>query len=420
MIAMATPTLFDETRIKGMTLRNRLVRSATFEGMADDGGRPTPALTRLYVRLAKGGIGLLITGYAYVAFDGKSPFPGMLAIDRDELIPDYRALVDEVHRHGAAIAMQIAHCGRQTSAEAVGGQPMAPSPVKDRAHFSKPRAMTEDEIERVLDQFAAAAGRARAAGFDAVQIHGAHGYLVNQFLSPHTNRRRDRWGGSLENRMRFVTELCARCRRAVGDDYPLLIKISAEDEMKRGLRLAEGVVMARKMAEMGFDGIEVSCGIAEDGLSTLRGEVPIEGFLADWPMYRAKNRLYKWVMRRWGRRIVKPPALTHGFNRAAAVAMRAEVKVPLFLVGGLTDPTAMAEIIASGDVDYLSLSRALIADARFPAQIAAGHTEPSPCTHCNLCSSSMAARPLRCYRGRLPRPNKRRQQAGGTSGSASS
>ena len=160
--------------------------------------------------------------------------------------------------------------------------------------------------------------------------------------------------------------------------------------------------MAEMMAEMGFDGIEVSCGIGEDGLSTLRGEVPIEAFLREWPIYREKNFLFRFIMRRFGRRILKPPPLTQGFNREAALAIRERVDVPIFLVGGLTEPSAMEEIIASGEVDYISLCRALIADARFPNRIKDGDRTPSACIHCNLCIACTPARSLRCYRGKLP------------------
>jgi 2,4-dienoyl-CoA reductase-like NADH-dependent reductase (Old Yellow Enzyme family) len=396
------PTLFEPTRIKSMEIPNRIVRSATFEAMADEEGRPTEALFKLYRRLAKGGVGLIVTGYTYVSPDGRNPFPGMGAIDRDELIPDYLALTRRVHEHGAKIAMQIAHCGRQSSADRLGETPMAPSAVKDRTHLSKPRAMTEEDIERVLEAFAAAARRVAESGFDAVQIHGAHGYLVSQFLSPHTNRRTDQWGGSVENRMRFVAEIYRRCRAHVGDDYPLLIKINAEDAMKRGLRIEEGAVMAEMMADMGFDGIEVSCGISEDGMSSMRGEVPIEAFLSEWPMYRKSNFLFRFLMRRFGRRVVKPPPLTEAFNRAAAAAIRERTRVPLFLVGGITDPAVMEEIVESGEADYISLCRALIADARFPNQIRAGRREPSPCMHCNLCLAYVGSRAVRCYRGRVP------------------
>jgi len=396
-------SIFQPGRIGELQLSNRLVRSATFEAMGDPDGAPTQALFDLYRRLARGGVGLIVSGYVYVSADGRNPFGRMLGIDQDEHVPRLQELTDHVHEHGAKIAAQIAHCGRQTTADALGEPPMGPSAVKDGSTFTTPRVMDEKDIERVVEDFGQAARRVREAGFDAVQLHGAHGYLISQFLCPHTNRRKDRWGGSIENRMRFLRRVFRRCRELVGDDYPLLIKHSAYDQMRRGLRLDEGVEMARQMGELGFDGIEVSCGIAEDGMSTTRGDVPVEAILETWEMYRRKNPLFRLGMRHFGRRIVRPPPLTQGFNRDAARAIRAVVDVPLILVGGLTEKAAMEDVLDSGDADFVSLSRALIADARYPRKLESGRRGDSICVHCNLCLAYMAVAPLRCYLGKRER-----------------
>jgi 2,4-dienoyl-CoA reductase-like NADH-dependent reductase (Old Yellow Enzyme family) len=398
IIKMAT--LFEKTTIKGVELKNRLVRSATHEGMADKNGCPTQALFKLYERLAKGGVGLIITGYASVSEDGKSPFIGMLRIDNNDPIPVYRELVKHAHHHGAKIAMQIAHCGRQTTIKATGSQPIAPSVVKEKSLFVKPREMTEDDIERVIDAYALAAERVRESGFDAVQLHGAHGYLINQFLCPYTNRRKDRWGGAIANRMRFLSEIYKRCRQKVGEDYPILIKINSHDNMKKGLRLNESAIMAGMMSQMGFDGIEVSCGIAEDGFIQMRGDIPVDTFIREWEMYRKKNPIYKFLMRRFWREILKPPPFTQAYNREGAKVIKSSVDVPIFLVGGVTSPTTMEEIVSSGDADYISLSRALIADPKFPQKIQGNRNAPLRCIHCNLCIGYIMTRPLRCYHGK--------------------
>jgi 2,4-dienoyl-CoA reductase-like NADH-dependent reductase (Old Yellow Enzyme family) len=387
-----------------MELKNRLVRSATHEGMADRNGFPTQDLFRLYKRLAKGGVGLIITGLAFVTSDGKIPFPGMQGIDTDDHIPRYRELVQWVHENGARICMQIAHCGRQTTQEAIGTEPIAPSAVKEKTLFVKPREMTEEDIERIIEAFAQAACRVKEAGFDAVQVHGAHGYLVNQFLCPHTNIRRDRWGGSLENRMRFVRKIYERCRQQVGDDFPILIKINGTDNMKDGLKIEESAVMAQMMDEMGFDGIEVSCGIGEDGFSTLRGNVPVEAIL-EWPMYRDKNPLFRFIMKHFGRRIIKPPPMTQAYNRESARIIKNKVKAPVFLVGGITDPASMEEIVGKGEADYISLCRALIIDPSFPEKIKSGSRDLSKCIHCNLCITYSFWPPLKCYYGKMIEPN---------------
>jgi len=361
--------LFEKTSIKGMELKNRLIRSATHEGMSDEKGFPTRALFNLYERLAKGGVGMIITGYTFVACDGISLFKGMQGIDTDEHILKYRELVKHVHNHNTKIVMQIAHCGRQTTYEAIGTQPIAPSPVKDTSIFVKPREMTEEDIERIIDAFAQAARRVKESGFDAVQFHAAHGYLLNQFLCPHTNRRKDGWGGSIKNRMRIITEIYTRCRKLVGEDYPILIKINGYDTKKNGLKLEESVVMARMMSEMGFDGIEVSCGINEDNLSMSRGDLPIEVYLDDWDIFKRKNPVFRLLMRYFGRKFINPLPFTEAFNLESATAIKKEVEIPVFLVGGLTDPDTMEEIVRRGDVDYISLCRALIADPNFPEKI---------------------------------------------------
>jgi 2,4-dienoyl-CoA reductase-like NADH-dependent reductase (Old Yellow Enzyme family) len=391
------PSLFDRTKIKRMELKNRFVRSATFEGMADEAGFFSEDIFRLYEKLAAGGVGLIITGMAYVSTDGK--VVKMAGIDRDDFIPRYRTLTDFVHKNGAAIAMQIAHTGRQTTKRDIGTQPIAPSAVRDGSNFTLPREMTKDDIERVIDDFAKASLRVKEGGFDAVQLHGAHGYLINEFLNPHTNRRKDRWGGSLPNRMRFVEEIYRRSRRLVGDDFPILIKISAYDHMKRGLKLEETVLHAQMMAEMGFDGIEVSCGIAEDGMSSLRGELPIDLLLDDLGMFR-KKKVMRFVMRHFGKKIMRVPPITEAYNRSAARAIKEAVDVPILTVGGITDPAVMEDIIKKGDADYISLSRALIFDPKFPQRIEKGEKKPSGCIHCNHCLFYMPLSPLRCWRGK--------------------
>ena len=391
--------LFEPLRINRLRLKNRLVRSATYEGMADDNGFPTEKLFKLYGRLARGGVGLIITGFAYVAEDGVGFMPGMNGIHTDAHIDAYRRLVAHVHEGGACIAMQIAHAGRQTTEGAIGTRPMAPSAVKDTATFVKPRAMTEVDIERVIEDFAQAARRVQQSGFDAVQIHAAHGYLLSSFLCPHTNRRSDQWGGSIANRMRIIRRVYRRCRELVGTDYPILIKISATDTMKIGLTLEDSREMAGMMDAMGFDGIEVSCGIGEDGGSTIRGDLPVDVVLDHWEMYRKKNPFFKFVMRHWGKMLKPPVPFTENYNLASARAIKQAVKAPVFAVGGFVKPAAMEAALRNGDADGIALCRPLIADPQFPRKIANGDGDDSRCIQCNLCLFYFTVAPLTCYHG---------------------
>lgn len=392
--------LFEPLQIKSMSLKNRLVRSATYEGMADDKGFPTEKLFKLYGRLARGGVGLIITGFAYVAEDGKGYMPGINGIHTDAHIAAYRKLVAHVHAEGARIAMQIAHGGRQTTEAAIGAQPMAPSAVKDTSIFVKPRAMSAGDIERVIEDFAQGARRVQQSGFDAVQLHAAHGYLLSSFLCPHTNRRSDQWGGSVVNRMRIIERIYRRCRKLVGADYPILIKISATDAMKKGLTLEDSQTMARMMDEMGFDGIEVSCGIGQDGGSTIRGDLATDVVLDHWEMYRKKNPLFKFIMRHWGEKLQPPVPFTENYNLPSARAIKQGVKMPVFVVGGLIRPEGMEAALGNGDADGIALCRPLIADPRFPKKIANGDTDVSRCIQCNLCLFYFTVAPLTCYHGK--------------------
>ncbi len=279
-------------------------------------------------------------------------------------------------------------------------QPLAPSAVKDNAFLAKPREMTEQDIERIIEAFGEASRRVKESNFDTVQLHGAHGYLINEFLCPHTNRRKDKWGGSIENRMRFVEEIYNLCREKVGDDFPILIKISVYDNMKKGLKKEEGVIMAEMMADMGFDGIEVSCGIAEDGNSSLRGDLPIDAILETLPMYKNKNALFHFVMSHFGEKLIKPVPFTQAFNRDSAKEIKSKINIPVFLVGGMIDPKLIEDVVEKGDADYISLSRALINNPKFPNKIKEGRRELSKCLHCNLCLFCGMSEPLRCYYGK--------------------
>lgn len=365
--------LFEETTIKGIALKNRLVRSATHEGMGDEAGFPKPELLALHRRLSAGGVGLIITGYAYVSRDGLSPFIGMIGMDKDEQIPEYRKMVDIAHQDGTAIVMQIAHCGRQSLESMTGMPPIAPSPVRDPGSGVIPREMTEADIERVIEDFAKAALRVRESGFDGVQIHCAHGYLLSQFTCPHTNRRKDKWGGSTENRLRIVEEIYRHCRDRVGEDYPILIKYSSWDRMEDGMKPEEGIAIGQMLSEMGYDGIEVSCGIGADGGTVLLGGASP----GDKP--------------------------EQAYNREIAKALKQRIETPVFVVGGITKPETMEDIIRSGDADYISLCRALISDPAFPRKVAEGKREPARCVHCNLCIGYIATEPLRCYHGKTLR-----------------
>ena len=246
------PTLFENTTIKNMEMKNRLVRSATWEGMCETDGRPTEKLIEYYQTLAQGGVGLIIASYSYVLPEGKQ-LPSQMGITTDDFAEDFKKLTDTVHRAGGTMAIQLVHAGGQANPAAIRRQPLAPSAVKVDQYPETPAELTRDEIARIIRAFGVAARRAKDWGFDGVQLHGAHGYLINQFLSPHTNQRNDEYGGTIMNRCRFVLEVYEEVRATVGNDYAILIKLNATDFLDKGLSPEEGRYAAKVLSEAGID-----------------------------------------------------------------------------------------------------------------------------------------------------------------------
>jgi len=341
--------LFEPGNIAGLELKNRLVRSATAEYMCDEEGRPEQAMIDLYAKLARGGVGLIITGHAFVHESGKT-HPRMMAVHRDDLIPSLQALSEVVHREGGKVIMQLNHAGRKASAEVIGWTPVAPSPVPSVRGGPRPHELTEAEIEELIAAFGRAAGRAKEAGFDGVQLHGAHGYLINQFCSPASNWRHDRWGGSIARRLRFLEEVAAAVRDEVGDDYPLLIKLGIQDFVRDGLTLDDGVEIVRHLADWGLDGVEISCGM---GATSSRKDI-----------LRPKDEAYFLPLAR----------------RA-----REATDLPLILVGGMRSLEVMERILEEGTADFIAMSRPLIREPDLPNQWREGRTEPAACISCNNC-----------------------------------
>ncbi len=245
--------------MNGLEMPNRLVRSATWEGLADDKGAPTHELILALAALAEGGCGLIITGYCYVSPEGKG-LPKQTGVYMDALVGPLTRITDAVHTAGGKIAMQIVHAGGQTKQEWTGFQPVGPSAMTHPAFGEEVAELSVEDIHRIIDDFALGAARAKAAGFDAVQLHGAHGYLLSQFNSPFTNKRQDEYGGDWEGRGRMMFEVLQAARNAVGPNYPLFIKLNSVDGLEGGLELEDAVKMAKRLGDMGIDAIEVSGG----------------------------------------------------------------------------------------------------------------------------------------------------------------
>lgn len=349
-------SLFEPVEINGMLLRNRFMRSATYDGCADEEGKVTQKKIDLFVELAKGGVGLIISGVDYVCPSGRFT-SSQTSVSDDDVIPNLKKLTDEVHRYGAKVALQLFHAGREAYyLRARGEIPLAPSFLeKDPYHKGEHREMTAGEIEEITDAFGQAARRARESGFDAVQIHGAHAYLLSQFLSPYANRRGDQWGGSLENRLRIHRDIYRKIREKVGEDYPVLIKLGVQDGFKEGLRFEEGFKAACMLAETGYDCLEVSQGLRGPGRKGVEFRVKVDTL--DKEAYYSE----------WARKI------------------KESVTVPVAMVGGLRTFELMEGMVERGDADLVSLSRPLIREPHLVRDWQTGDRHRSRCISCNGC-----------------------------------
>ena len=256
--------MFTSWRLGRLELSNRLVRSATWEGLADPDGLVTDKLIDLTVKLARGRVGLIIGGYVFVTPDGRG-LPGQTGIDHDRCTESLARLVEKVHRAGGLMAAQLAHAGGHTKTEWIGTKPAGPSARFNDGLKEDVIELSRDRIAELVAAFGAAASRAKQAGYDAVQLHGAHGYLISQFLSPFFNQRTDDYGGDLTNRARFVGQVYQAVRQAVGPDFPVFIKLNTIDGLENGLEPVEAVEVAKDLAAQGMDAIEVSGGVAGGG-----------------------------------------------------------------------------------------------------------------------------------------------------------
>jgi 2,4-dienoyl-CoA reductase-like NADH-dependent reductase (Old Yellow Enzyme family)/thioredoxin reductase len=347
--------LFEPFKIGTIKLKNRIVMPPMGTNFSTEDGSVTQRLKNYHVERAKGGVGLIIVEGAYVEPRGKGSVR-QLAVDHDNKIPGLGELATAVHANGAKIALQLFHGGRQCHSSIIGTQPVSASEVPCRFTGETPRALTVPEIKEVIEAFAEAARRAKEARFDAVEIHGAHGYLVNQFLSPLTNRRTDQYGGDIKKRARFLLEILERIREKVGNGYPVLCRINGDDYIEGGITLEEAKTIAKMLEAGGVDALHISGGIYDS-------PVPVT---------------------------TAPMALPRGIMVHLAAGIKEVVNVPVIAVGRINDPELAEEILRQGKADLVSMGRALLADPYLPKKAAAGALdEINRCTACDECISRL-------------------------------
>jgi 2,4-dienoyl-CoA reductase-like NADH-dependent reductase (Old Yellow Enzyme family) len=349
-------TLFDQTRFAGIDLKNRFIRSATYEGMADERGHMTEELFQVYENLAKGGVGTIITAITAVTkLEQTSLGRRQMGIYDDSFIDEYKKLMAMSHRYHANMILQIGCVGSQITLDNTsdGKTIWGPSIIEDLGYNTTPQAMTPQDILFVQTAFADAALRAKKAGFDGVQLHAAHGYLLSKFLTPYYNRRTDGYGGSIENRARIILETYQAIRAKVGPEYPVLVKINSEDYMSQGMTFVECKYVCKKLVELGINAIEISGGS--------RSSRPNEGIVR---VITAKQESY---------------------FKAYAAEIAQEVDVPVILVGGNRDFILLTELLNQTAIEYVALCRPLICESNLIDRWQTGDQKHAKCVSCNKC-----------------------------------
>ncbi|MDN5347618.1 MAG: hypothetical protein PWP65_1182 [Clostridia bacterium] len=358
---MAFPKLFEPAKIGPLTVRNRLIMPGMERNYATLKGEVTQRYIDYLVERAKGGVGLIIIESTYVDPSGKVRL-GQLGIWNDDLISGMRRLADAIHAYGAKIGTQITHAGRQTSSRFTGMQPIAPSVVPcPRVPEGEPlREMTVEEIKSYIRKFVAAARRLKEAGFDLIEIHGAHGYLINQFVSPYTNRRTDEYGGTAEKRMRFPLEIVNAVREEVGPDIAISYRLSAHEFVDGGLTPQDLVPLVKKLEEAGVDIVGVSAGIYDSVV---------------WTTPSAE---------------CKP-----GYYVELAAPIKAALKIPVYVACRINTPDLAEQILQEGKADFIAMARALHADPHFPLKAQKGEVEDiRRCVTCMHCSDLLSSNQL--------------------------
>ncbi|MBW2641603.1 MAG: NADH:flavin oxidoreductase [Deltaproteobacteria bacterium] len=348
--------LFEFTEINGMTIKNRFVRSATYEAMAGLDGNVNEQFLSCMAELALGEVGLIITGHAHVTREGQAG-PRQMGTYSDAMIDSLKRVTSTVHEKGGLVAVQLAHAGKN----GIGKDdyaPLGPSDVFEEG-VKKASAMTVDEIERTVKAFGDAAQRSVKSGFDAVQIHAAHGYLLSQFLSTYYNQRDDAYGGTLENRAKFLVQVYEEIRQRVGKAFPVMVKINSEDFLGGGITVDEMIKVSHMLEDLGMDAIEMSGGTFESG---------------------------KLIFSRVG---TSKSEEREVYYRKAAETFKKEIKIPLILVGGFLSFNIAEEVAISGLADYVALSRPLIREPHLVKRWDSGDRTKASCISCNKCFSTL-------------------------------
>lgn len=393
---MSESKVFSPGKIGPVTLRNRTIRSAAFEGMAT-GNNPSAMLRDYHVSVARGGVGMTTLAYAGVCRSALS-FTTQLWL-RPEIVPGLRGITDAVHAEGAKVSVQIGHCGNMTHRSTAGGTPVGASGGFNLYSPTWARALSPDELEKLARDFGDAVRTARDAGFDCVEVHAGHGYLISQFLSPFTNRRRDSFGGSIDNRMRFMRMVMEEVMKAAGSDMGVLVKTNMRDGFKGGLEIDDCLTVARELERLGAHALVLSGGfVSKAPMYVMRGEMPI------YSMTHYMHQAWlKYGVRWFGRFMIPSVPYKPLYFLDDALRFRKELKLPLVYVGGVTTRSALEEVVDRRGFEFVQMGRALLREPGFVERVrkdmesAQGGDTDCGCDHVNYCIARMYSREMACH-----------------------
>ena len=384
--------IFTPCTIGPITLRNRTIRSAAFENMCY-GNKPSQDLFNYHTAVARGGIGMTTVAYASVNRSGVS-FDGQLWM-RDEIIPELKRLTDAIHAEGAKVSIQLGHCGNMTHFYTCGGIPVGASTGFNLYSPTFVRKLKKKEILALVEDFGKAVDLARQAGFDCVEIHAGHGYLISQFLSPYTNHRHDEYGGSLQNRMRFMQQVITKVMEVAGNDMAVVVKTNMYDGFRSGMQVPECIEVAKELERLGVHALVLTAGfVSKAPMEVMHGAMPLKTmthYMNPWRFWWLKIGV-----RLFGRIMVPTVPFKEAYFLDTAKQFRKELKMPLIYVGGLVSKEKMEEALGEGFV-ALQMARALVNDTDFVNKLKNGETTRSACKHSNYCIGRMYTLEMKCH-----------------------